>query len=48
LSDVVFGAAVGIIAGRTVTSNEAQPYPVAVSTVPGGAIVTYSPARFNR
>ena len=27
LSDAVFGAAVGIIAGRTVTSREAQPYP---------------------
>ncbi|HMF98624.1 MAG TPA: phosphatase PAP2 family protein, partial [Vicinamibacterales bacterium] len=31
LSDVVFGASVGIIAGRTVTSHEAaHPYPVAV------------------
>ncbi|MEO8679545.1 MAG: phosphatase PAP2 family protein [Vicinamibacterales bacterium] len=48
LSDVVFGAAVGIIAGRTVTSNEVQPFPVAVGRVPGGVIVTYSPARFNR
>ena len=31
LSDVVFGSAVGIIAGRTVTSHEAQPFPVVVN-----------------
>lgn len=48
LSDVVFGAAVGIISGRTVTSNEAQPYPVSVAPTPGGAVVLWSPARFNR
>jgi membrane-associated phospholipid phosphatase len=48
LSDVVFGAAVGIISGRTVTSNEAQPYPVSVAPTPGGVVVTWSPARFNR
>ena len=36
LSDVVFGSAVGIIAGRTVTSHEAQPFPVVVSVLPGG------------
>ncbi|HJZ73676.1 MAG TPA: phosphatase PAP2 family protein [Vicinamibacterales bacterium] len=42
LSDVVFGSAVGIIAGRTVTSNEAErPYPVAVAIIPGGAAVMY-------
>lgn len=42
LSDAVFGAAVGIIAGRTVTSHEAErPYPVALMTVPGGAAVMY-------
>src|SRR5258705_13471199 len=40
LSDVVFGSAVGIIAGRTVTSHEAErPYPVAVAIIPGGAAV---------
>lgn len=47
-SDVVFGAAVGIIAGRTVTSQEARPYPVGVTTVPGGVALMISPRRFNR
>jgi membrane-associated phospholipid phosphatase len=42
LSDAVFGAAVGIIAGRTVTSDEAHPYPVAVTCVPGGAAIVFS------
>jgi PAP2 superfamily len=40
-SDVVFGAAVGIVAGRTVTSHEAHEFPVAVTRVPGGAAVMY-------
>jgi membrane-associated phospholipid phosphatase len=40
-SDTVFGAAVGIIAGRTVTSHEAHPFPVVVTSVPGGASVSY-------
>jgi membrane-associated phospholipid phosphatase len=40
-SDAVFGASVGIIAGRTVTSQEAHPFPVAVVQVPGGAAVMY-------
>ena len=40
-SDAVFGSAVGIIAGRTVTSHEAHPFPVAVTYVPGGAAVLY-------
>ena len=40
-SDAVFGASVGIIAGRTVTSHEAHPFPVAVVHVPGGAAVMY-------
>jgi membrane-associated phospholipid phosphatase len=43
LSDVVFGAAVGVIAGRTATSREANPYPVTVTYVPGGAAIVYSP-----
>jgi hypothetical protein len=43
LSDAVFGSAVGIIAGRTVTSEEAShPYPVAVTHVPGGVAVMYT------
>jgi membrane-associated phospholipid phosphatase len=41
-SDTVFGATVGIIAGRTVTSEEANPFPVAVTRVPGGIAVMYS------
>jgi len=42
LSDAVFGSAVGIIAGRTVTSHEAErPFPVAVTSVPGGMAVVY-------
>jgi membrane-associated phospholipid phosphatase len=42
LSDAVFGAAVGMIAGRTVTSHEAErPYPVVVAFVPGGAAIMY-------
>jgi|SRR5262245_4372702 len=46
LSDAVFGSAVGIIAGRTVTSHEASPYPVAVAAVPGGVAILY--VRRNR
>lgn len=40
-SDAVFGSAVGIIAGRTATSDEGHPFPVAVTCVPGGAAVMY-------
>jgi hypothetical protein len=36
LSDAVFGAAVGIIAGRTVTGTESLKYPATVALVPGG------------
>jgi membrane-associated phospholipid phosphatase len=43
LSDAVFGSAVGIVAGRTVTSHEAErPYPVAVTPVPGGVAIMYA------
>jgi hypothetical protein len=38
LSDVVFGSSVGIIAGRTVTRHGRE-FPVAVTTVPGGAAI---------
>ncbi len=42
LSDAVFGSAVGVIAGRTVTSHEAErPFPVAVAAVPGGVAILY-------
>jgi membrane-associated phospholipid phosphatase len=42
LSDAVFGSAVGIIAGRTVTSHESErPYPIAVTAVPGGMAIMY-------
>lgn len=48
LSDVVFGAVVGIISGRTVTSREAHPYPISVHPLPGGAVVTFAPSKYNR
>ncbi len=41
LSDAVFGAAVGIIAGRTVTGQEGLKYPVAITYVPRGVAVTF-------
>jgi hypothetical protein len=44
-SDVAFGAAVGIIAGRTVTRPGHRPFPVQVSSVPGGLAIQY--ARFE-
>jgi membrane-associated phospholipid phosphatase len=40
-SDAVFGSAVGIIAGRTVTRQESAKYPVAINYVPGGIAVTF-------
>ena len=46
LSDAVFGSTVGIIAGRTVTSHEAErPFPVAVAAVPGGMAIMYARRR---
>jgi membrane-associated phospholipid phosphatase len=41
LSDVTAGAAVGIIAGRTVTRHGRDSFPVTVMAVPGGAAVMY-------
>jgi membrane-associated phospholipid phosphatase len=41
LSDVVFGATVGIIAGRTVTGHELSKYQVQLVPVPGGFAVAY-------
>jgi hypothetical protein len=40
LSDVVFGAAVGTIAGRTV-SRHGRELPITVTAVPGGAAILY-------
>ncbi|HKE84208.1 MAG TPA: phosphatase PAP2 family protein [Vicinamibacterales bacterium] len=40
LSDAVFGSAVGIIAGRTVTRHGRE-FPVTVAAVPGGAEIVY-------
>jgi membrane-associated phospholipid phosphatase len=40
-SDAVFGSAVGIIAGRTVTRQESTKYPVAITVVPKGIAVTF-------
>jgi PAP2 superfamily protein len=39
-SDVVFGAAIGMIAGRTVTRHGRE-FPIAIAAVPGGAAVMY-------
>jgi membrane-associated phospholipid phosphatase len=39
-SDAVFGSAVGIIAGRTVTRIETSKYPVAITYVPKGVMVS--------
>jgi PAP2 superfamily len=39
-SDAVFGSAVGIIAGRTVTRHGRE-FPVAVAVLPGGASIMY-------
>jgi len=41
LSDVVFGATVGIIAGRTVTRHGRE-FPVTVTAIPGGAMIVYA------
>jgi membrane-associated phospholipid phosphatase len=41
LSDAVFGASVGIIAGRTVTRPAKGPGPVTVTFIPGGAAITF-------
>jgi len=41
LSDAVFGGAVGIIAGRTVTRHGRESYPVDIAFVPGGAAVMF-------
>jgi membrane-associated phospholipid phosphatase len=43
LSDAVFGSAVGIIAGRTVTRH-GRPFPVTAAFVPGGVAVVYQRA----
>jgi membrane-associated phospholipid phosphatase len=41
LSDAVFGSAVGIIAGRTVTRHGRDEFPVGIAFVPGGAAVMF-------
>jgi len=42
-SDVVFGSAIGVIAGRTVTRLGHKQFPVAVAPVPGGVMLAYAP-----
>jgi hypothetical protein len=44
LSDAVFGSAVGIIAGRTVTRHGRE-FPVSLVIVPGGTAVVWTPFR---
>jgi len=46
LSDVVFGSAVGIISGRTVTRHGRE-FPVTVAAVPGGAAIMYVRSSHN-
>lgn len=41
VSDVMFGSAVGIIAGRTVTRPGHEPYPVQATAVAGGFAILY-------
>jgi hypothetical protein len=41
ISDVMFGSAVGIIAGRTVTRPGHEPFPLQAVAVPGGAAIMY-------
>jgi membrane-associated phospholipid phosphatase len=41
LSDVMFGSAVGIIAGRTVTRPGHKPYPLQATALPGGFAILY-------
>jgi membrane-associated phospholipid phosphatase len=41
LSDVMAGSAVGIIAGRTVTSHGRTKFPVEAMAVPGGFAIGY-------
>jgi membrane-associated phospholipid phosphatase len=41
VSDVAFGSAVGIIAGRTVTRYGHRPFPIAMTAVPGGFAIVY-------
>ena len=41
-SDAMFGTAVGIIAGRTVTSNESVKFPLTVTAIPGGAAIVFT------
>ena len=42
VSDVMFGSAVGIIAGRTVTRTGHQPYPLQATVLPGGFAIVYT------
>jgi hypothetical protein len=41
ISDVMFGSAVGIIAGRTVTRPGHEPFPIQATAVPGGVAIMY-------
>ena len=45
LSDVVFGAAVGLIAGRTVVHHEADDWALVPASLPGGGIAIFATYR---
>jgi hypothetical protein len=46
-SDVAFGSAVGIIAGRTVTRPGHPPFPVQLTSLPGGFAILYTRSNTN-
>ncbi len=48
VSDVAFGSAVGIIAGRTVTRAGHPAFPVALTPIPGGIAIAYVPTHEKR
>jgi membrane-associated phospholipid phosphatase len=45
VSDVMFGSAVGIIAGRTVTRPGHEPFPLQATVLPGGFAIMYARQR---
>jgi membrane-associated phospholipid phosphatase len=47
VSDVMFGSAVGIIAGRTVTRPGHEPFPLQAAALPGGFAIMYVPRQRN-
>lgn len=42
-SDVVFGSAVGVIAGQTVTRLGRKQFPAQAAVIPGGVVIAHAP-----